>query len=125
MKKKIVFISEINAQSINTTSTHILTENILYGLKKAGYYVTFLAICSTEDAFSNTEQHYRNLVDELYLVRSRFGGSNNKYKKLFDMVKGVFVSCPYKKILPKKQFMYRLLKLFKISVMVMSPQQHH
>lgn len=102
MKKKIVFISEINAQSINTTSTHILTENILYGLKKAGYYVTFLAICSTEDAFCNTEQHYRKLVDELYLVRSQFGESNNKYKKLFDMVKGVFISRPYKKILSKK-----------------------
>ena len=100
MSKKIVFVSEINAMSPDTTSTHILTENIIYGFKKAGFNVTFIAICGSDEAYKNTEIYYKDKVDGLYTVRSRFGRSDNKYKKLLYMLNGVIFPQKYRNAVP-------------------------
>ena len=102
MKNRIIFVSEINVLSEKVTSTHILTENIIYGLKKGGYNVCFIAICETDDAYANISKYYTDKVDDLYIVKSKFGNSDNKYKKLFYMFKGMLHLLNYKRLIPQK-----------------------
>ncbi|GEM_PF-3051076 len=100
--QSIIFVSEINVLSEKVTSTHILTENIIYGLKKGGYNVCFIAICETDDAYANTSKYYTDKVDDLYIIKSKFGNSDNKYKKLFYMFKGMLHLLNYKRLIPQK-----------------------
>lgn len=96
----IIFISEINALSTDTTSTHILTENILYGLKQNKQNIIFLALCETDNALTNTKAYYTKKVDTLYTIKSSFTHSKNKYKRLFSMIKGILFPHIYTNMLP-------------------------
>ncbi len=92
----VIFVSEIEALSNKTTSTHILTENIIYGLKQTGYEVIFIAICETPESCDNVKKYYTDIVDELYIFKSRFSLNNSKFSKLFSMLKGVVLRNGYK-----------------------------
>lgn len=68
--QKIVFISEMKDMKVDASSTQIMTYNLLYGLKEAGYHVVFLAVCNDACNTDSVIEDYSPIVDAIYCVPS-------------------------------------------------------
>lgn len=66
----IVFVSEMKDMKVDASSTQIMTYNLLYGLKEAGYNVTFIAVCNDACDKQSVIDDYSSIVSRIYCVPS-------------------------------------------------------
>ncbi len=66
----VVFISEMKDMKVDASSTQIMTYNLLYGLKEAGFHVVFLAVCNDECNVKSVIDDYSSIVEDIRCVPS-------------------------------------------------------
>lgn len=90
-KEKILFISEIQDPFTKGSSTQIMTENIIYGLKKIST-VHFIAIVDWDSNKENIKEYFQNKVDKLTIIDSKLQirKINNKYLRQLKLLKFSF-----------------------------------
>ena len=66
----VVFISEMKDMKVDASSTQIMTYNLLYGLKEAGFQVVFLAVCNYECNVDSVIEDYLPIVEDIHCVPS-------------------------------------------------------
>lgn len=103
MQKKIVFVSEVQDPYSKGSSTQILTENLLQGLKEGGYIVDFVAIYDDNynNNINNMLRYYNKYVNNIILVNSRMNLCTiayHKYRQLFRTIKGLLIYRQYIKV---------------------------
>ena len=86
----LIFVSAIRTPYKNSTSTNLMTESIIRGLKDNGLNVTFVAICKFVDEKEEVEEYFSKIVDKVIVVPSFYTRSTNSYKHLLSMLKSVF-----------------------------------
>ena len=67
---KIIFISEMKDMKVDASSTQIMTYNLLYGMKDAGYCVTFLAVCNDACDTGSVISDFAPIVEKIVCVPS-------------------------------------------------------
>lgn len=84
--KKIIFITELrNPASAKASSTTIMINNLLYGLKQTGAYIHFIAFIDYIKEKNEIKEFYRGKLDKVTLIKSSFctEGADRKYKTLW------------------------------------------
>ena len=66
----VVFISEMKDMKVDASSTQIMTYNLLYGMKDAGYGVTFLAVCNDACDIESVKSDFCPIVEKIICVPS-------------------------------------------------------
>ncbi len=69
---KVYFISAVCPPTGEASSTDIMTNNILAGIKKNHIHTILLAVCKPKDDQAAITEYYSSLVDEVILVKSMF-----------------------------------------------------
>lgn len=95
-KETIFFISVIEALDSKATSTHIMTTNLLRGLKEAKKTVIFFAICESNESRKCILDYFSNLVDQIVLLHSNFYSNMNKYSRMTQILSRSLFSGFYK-----------------------------
>lgn len=85
--RNIIFISEIKPLTDNATSTHMMTANLLKGLRENHCSVFFIAVCEDEKQREEIERAFEPLVARILVVKSFYGASLNKYQRMWEMLK--------------------------------------
>lgn len=96
----IVFVSEMKDMKVDASSTQIMTYNLLYGLKMAGYNVTFIAVCNDACDKQSVIDDYSPIVSKIYCVPSAMNllsKKRNLLSKYLVQIKCSFISTWYKK----------------------------
>ncbi len=68
--RNLLFISEMKDMKADASSTQIMTYNLLYGLKEAGYCVTFLAVCNDACDTESVVADFSPIVADVQCVPS-------------------------------------------------------
>lgn len=94
--KNIFFVSEIRTPDSNSTSTHLMTESILNGLKDNNFNVTFFAICELPNEKDTIIDYFSRIVDKVIVIPSQFGYNLSSLKNLFCMFKSSYLLKMYR-----------------------------
>ena len=82
----VVFITEMKPLDQNANSTHIMTQNIINGIKKNKRKLILFIIDQHRNK-QTLEQYFSDKVDGVCVLPSRFGNGLNKYQLLFRILK--------------------------------------
>lgn len=87
-KEKILFISEIQDPYTKGSSTQIMTENIIAGLKEISN-IHFIAIVDWDSNKSNVRKYFEDKVDRLTIIDSQLQlrKISNKYLRQLELLK--------------------------------------
>jgi len=90
--KKIIFISEIQDPETQGSSTQIMTRNILEGFKDNNFQVIFIAITDRDCNDFSVRENFKNLVDEIIIVKSQLELRfiKGKFNRLIKMIKSQY-----------------------------------
>ena len=81
MNQRVIFISEIkDPDSQDFSSTQIMTNNLLSGLKAVADSVFFLALIDANSSSKAVEAYYSQLADEVYVLKSHLNLTLTKGK---------------------------------------------
>lgn len=98
--KHLFFVSEIRSPDCIASSTHLMTESILRGIKDNGIRVTLFAICIKDEEITCVKNYFSNIVDDIIVLKNFYGiglGKYNKFNRLLKLIKSTFFLSKYKK----------------------------
>ena len=98
--KKIIFVSEMKIGSEKATSTDIMTDNLIAGLKKTGYPIEIIAICEEPRYKASIKHYYKDHVGGIHFVDSVFGKYRNGHTHLFRLLKNTVLKRKYAERIP-------------------------
>lgn len=101
-QKNIIFVTELKAlNNVKATSTHIMTYNLLEGLKSNKCKIQLVAFYEGDDNQNEEiKNYYSKVVDKVFCIKSVLGKNKGKYSFLFKLLKGVLFYKKYKKYIP-------------------------
>ncbi len=98
MNGKIIFVSYIQDPYNAGTSTQIMTENLLCGLKMMNLNILFVAVVDNESISGNVKKRYSMYSDDIVIIKSRLNNSgHNKYAQLALNLYSMFTPSEYEK----------------------------
>jgi len=85
MNKKLIFVSEIKDPYYEDfSSTQIMTNNIIDGLREASDFIAFVALVDSNCNAQNVVDYYSKIVDKVFVIHSHLDLTlhKNKYEQL-------------------------------------------
>ena len=100
-QKSILFISAVCPPSAQPTSTDIMTNNILKGLKECGYNIILCVVSKNNDNIDAIKNYYLDIANDIIILPSFFESKMSPFKFLYSLYKNCFFINKYRKQITK------------------------